>query len=64
MMQHIFPRALLACISEGRAPTANELEDVTEKVLHEAFGGRPERLERLMAGQMARVALSGRRRVF
>jgi len=60
-MQQMFPRALLACISEGRPPSADEIEDVTEKVLEEAFGGRPERLERMMAAQMARVALSGRR---
>jgi len=60
-MQQMFPRALLACISEGRSPSADEIEDVTEKVLEEAFGGRPEHLERMMAAQMARVALSGRR---
>jgi len=63
-MQHMFPRALLACISEGRPPSTGEIEDVTEKVLQEAFGGRPECLKRMMAGQMARAALSGRRRPF
>jgi hypothetical protein len=64
MMQQMFPRSLLACISEGRTPSTDEIEDVTEKILHEAFGGSPERLERMMAAQMARAALNGRRRPF
>lgn len=64
MMQQMFPRALLACISEGRTPRADEVEDITEKILQEAFGGSLEALKRIMAGEMARVALSGLGRPF
>jgi len=56
-MQHIFPRALVACISEARLPESWEFDEVTAKVLREAFGGR-ERMQRL-AGQVANAALTG-----
>lgn len=57
-MQRIFPRALLACIIEGRAPQPQELDCVTDKVLREAFGERVG-YGRQHAAAMARAALAG-----
>lgn len=57
-MRRIFPRALWACINEGRAPTADELAIVGNKVLHEAF--RHEATSALhKAAIVARAALFG-----
>lgn len=57
-MLRIFPRALWACINEGRAPTADELAIVGNKVLHEAF--RHEASSALhKAAVVARAALLG-----
>jgi len=56
-MQTMFPRALVACVSEARSPEPCEFEEVATKVLLEAFGGR-ERMQRL-AGQVANAALTG-----
>ena len=36
-MQRIFPRAVLACLSEGRAPRPFETESVAAKIWSEAF---------------------------
>jgi hypothetical protein len=36
-MQHIFPRALVACMVEGREPHIEELEFVTAKVWHDVY---------------------------
>ena len=57
-MERIFPRALLACIIEGRPPRPQELACVTDRVLREAFGasaayGWPQ------AAALARAALAG-----
>ena len=55
-MHRIFPRALLACIVEGRPPNARELACVTSKVRREAFAvGALERDSR--AALIARAAL-------
>lgn len=39
-MQHIFPRAVLACLSEGRPPRPFETEAVAAKIWQEAFAGK------------------------
>jgi hypothetical protein len=36
-MQRIFPRAVLACLSEGRPPRPFETESVAAKIWREAF---------------------------
>jgi hypothetical protein len=36
-MQRIFPRAVLACLSEGRLPRPFETESVAAKIWREAF---------------------------
>jgi hypothetical protein len=36
-MQRIFPRAVLACLSEGRSPRPFEVESVAARVWREAF---------------------------
>lgn len=36
-MQRIFPRAVLACLSEGRLPRPFETESVAAKIWSEAF---------------------------
>lgn len=53
----MFPRALVACISEARSPARCEFDEVTAKVLLEAWDRV--RMQRLV-GQMANAALSGR----
>ena len=58
-MQRLFPRALLACISEARTPHPNEIEFIATKVLREAFGGSPEQRAEQLARRVANVALSG-----
>lgn len=58
-MQHIFPRALLACISEARAPEPNEIECIAAKVLREAFGGSAEERMQQLARKAADLALRG-----
>ena len=40
-MSRSFPRAVWACIAEGRVPCQTEIDSVAAKVLREAFGGRP-----------------------
>ena len=57
-MQRLFPRALLACIIEGRAPNSQELECVTDKILREAFAV-DQSYGRLHAAAVARAALAG-----
>ncbi|WP_156681104.1 hypothetical protein [Sphingomonas profundi] len=57
-MHRIFPRALLACIIEGRSPDPQELACVTDRVLREAFGGSPA-YGRQHAAAVARAALAG-----
>ena len=59
MMQRIFPRALVACISEARAPRPREIECVAAKVLREAFGGSAEERVQRLARQVANAALTG-----
>jgi len=39
-MQRIFPRAVLACLSEGRQPRPFETEAVAAKIWQEAFAGK------------------------
>jgi hypothetical protein len=58
-MQRISPRALLACINEGRQPSAIELESVTDMVWREAFvtSGRSDNRE--CAAMLAKTALTG-----
>jgi hypothetical protein len=39
-MQRIFPRAVVACLSEGRGPRPFETEAVAAKIWQEAFAQR------------------------
>ena len=58
-MPRMFPRALLACIVEGRSPNPRELASVTAKMRREVFArGTMEAAPRLAAA-MARLALAG-----
>jgi len=41
-MQRIFPRAVLACMSENRLPRPFEIEAVAAKIWREAFSQRSE----------------------
>lgn len=56
-----FPRAVWACIAEGRIPFHAEIEAVTDKVLRETFGGRSGSSEQGVAMRIAEVALFGAR---
>lgn len=38
--ESIFHRALRACLSEGRAPTAQEIEQIARKIWTDAFASR------------------------
>ena len=58
-MQRIFPRAILACISEARLPYPSEIECVAAKVLGEAFGGSAEERMQQLATKVANAALNG-----
>ncbi|MEG3164785.1 hypothetical protein U1701_09285 [Sphingomonas sp. PB2P19] len=51
------PAELLICIGEDRAPTANEVAVVADKIWHEALAHR--RLDPRHAAAVARVALVG-----
>lgn len=57
-MQRIFPRALLACINEGRPPRPQEVEVLADRVLREAFADGS-RYGRRHAMMMAQAALAG-----
>ena len=57
-MQRLFPHALLACISEGRAPQAHEVAAVTDKVWRKAFPQQGAG-DRQSAHRAACAALSG-----
>lgn len=56
-MERLFPRALLACIGEGRSPQQHELATIADKVWHEAFRQCAEAHE--LAMNIAHAALSG-----
>lgn len=56
-MSQMFSPALLACITEARAPEFGELAELSEKIWVEAFGSSGE--GRALADQMAKVALVG-----
>jgi hypothetical protein len=43
-MQRIFPRAILACLSEGRQPRPFEIETVAAKIWSESFSPRPTKI--------------------
>ena len=58
-MQDLFPRALVACIAEGRQPHDHELAIMSEKVLAEALGTGGLSHGRHLADELARLALSG-----
>lgn len=60
-MPALFPRALAACISEGRAPLACELDAVADKLLREALPRCGGERGIALAQRMAHMALSGRR---
>lgn len=57
-MSRSFPRAVWACIAEGRVPFQTEIDAVAAKVLREAFGGRPG-FDQHNAMLVARAALFG-----
>lgn len=58
-MHCLFPRALLACIAEGRSPRQHELATITDKVWLEAF--RRGVGSHQSAINVAHVALTGAR---
>jgi hypothetical protein len=58
-MQRMFPRALLACINEGRQPRASELASVTDKVWRGAFVRSGQSDNRQRAFMLAKTALTG-----
>lgn len=60
-MERLFPRALLACIGEGRSPDRQELAAITERVWREAYRQCAEAHE--LAESMAKGALCGERLV-
>ncbi|MBB5711937.1 hypothetical protein [Sphingomonas xinjiangensis] len=37
-MKHLFPRSLIDCIAQGRAPEPHELEAVAARLWEEGFG--------------------------
>ena len=55
----IFPAALIACISEARAPKTQELAEITEKVWVEALAPNPFARPRDLARVIAHFALTG-----
>jgi len=59
-MERMFPRALVACIAEGRSPQLNEFEDLAATVLRQAFKGCATNGKRL-AEVVADIAFHGRR---
>lgn len=60
-MERLFPRALVACIGEGRPPEPQELAAVRDKIWREAFPQADERGAAHNATNLARAALIGRR---
>jgi|GEM_PF-922201 len=58
-MQGIFPRALVACISEGRSPTASEFDQLTANVLLQAFGNWSAAKAQRLAEVVADFAFNG-----
>jgi hypothetical protein len=60
MMHQMFPHALVACISQGRVPERDEVQDMTDKVFREAFSGGGDDYIRL-AHLVASTALLGQR---
>lgn len=59
-MERIFPRALVACIAEGRPPKLSELQEVATNVLQQAFAGWSVDNARRLAEVVADAALNGR----
>jgi hypothetical protein len=60
-MKRLFPRALVACIKEGRSPDSEEVTDLAAKIMREAFGQRHNLSTQSAAKRLARVAFSGDR---
>ncbi|MEG3166155.1 hypothetical protein U1701_16285 [Sphingomonas sp. PB2P19] len=58
-MERLFPRALLACIGEGRSPDLEELSAMADKIGREAFPHRFSADDRRKAINIARTALAG-----
>jgi hypothetical protein len=58
MMKGLFPRALVACIGEARAPAPAELAALSEKLWHEALAPRGI-AKGFDAARLALVALAG-----
>lgn len=58
-MEHLFPRALLACIGEDRSPEPQELSALADKVRREAFPNRLSPDECHQAMNIARAAFVG-----
>ena len=59
-MQGVFPRALVACIAEGRSPTQSEFDQLTTNVLRQAFGNCSATKAQRLAEAVADFAFHGR----
>ena len=59
MVERLFPRALVACIGEGRTPKPDELMALTDKVWREAFSQGGDQSAHACARRVARTALVG-----
>lgn len=59
MMMRLFPRALVACIADGRPPSAGELATMTRRVWREVYGAAGNDGDCRRAKAVARLALSG-----
>jgi hypothetical protein len=55
----MFPRALVACINEGRSPQLHEIEELATRVLCEAFSVRSDDRAYEAALKVADAALNG-----
>ena len=60
-MERMFPRALVACIAEGRSPHLAEFNDLSATVVRQAFSGRPGGCAKKLADVVADIAFHGRR---
>ena len=58
-MERLFPRALVACIGEGRQPDYQEPSIMADEVGRDAFANCLSRGERRQAMNIARTALAG-----
>jgi hypothetical protein len=55
----MFPRALVACIADGRAPSIRELASMTQRMWRDVYRGAGDDGDYYRSAAMARLALSG-----